>query len=144
LVLGSLSVKLLPTAEKMPYAIILIEGFGNQPINRVGYEVLHNHRGDAATINAQKPNPVNGDRPELIIPIRDTGKPPQSVPLQRFRIGQTVRVIAGKHRSQTGRITALPSGSTYYPSGLHAVGAAVEIPGKGEVVIPLVNLELLG
>jgi hypothetical protein len=144
LVLGSLSIKLLPTAEKMPYPIVLIEGFGNYPINRVGHELLIEHRGDAATINAQKLNPLSGDRPEVIIPIRDTGKPPQSVPLQRFRLGQTVRVIAGKHRSLTGRIMSLPAGSTYYPSGVHAPGASVELPGKGEVVIPVVNLELLG
>jgi len=144
LVLGSLTTKLLPLALKLAYPIVLIEGFGKTPMNEDAFKLFSTVSGETATLNAQYPNPLNGDRPEVIIPIPDAGKPPQAVPMQSFRVGQAVHILVGAERGLIGDITALLPSSTYYPSGLHATGASVKLLGKGEVGIPLVNLELLG
>ncbi len=144
LVMGSLTTRLLPVALKQAYPIVLTEGFGKTPMNADAFKLFGNHNGNQATINAQISNPLNGDQPEVIIPIRDAGKPPQAVPMQSFRVGQPVRVLTGADQGQIGEITALLSSSTFYASGLHAPGATVDLPGQGEVVYPLVNLELLG
>ncbi|MCL5429382.1 MAG: KOW motif-containing protein [Chloroflexi bacterium] len=144
LVLGSLTTRLLPVALKQAYPIVLTEGFGNTPMNADAFKLLSNHNGDQATINAQLSNPLNGDRPEVIVPIRDSGKPPQAIPMQSFRVGQVVRVMAGSDRGLIGEITSLLPPSTFYPSGLHAPGASVRSQGRDEVEYPLANLELLG
>lgn len=144
LVLGSLTTRLLPVALKQAYPILLIEGFGKTPMNVDAFELLGNHKGDQATINAQKWNALNGDRPEVIIPIRDAGRPPQVIPMQSFRVGQTVRVLTGADRGLIGQITKMLTSSTFYSSGLHAAGAQVDLPRRGKVDYPLVNLELLG
>jgi hypothetical protein len=123
---------------------VLIEGFGKTPMNMDAFKLLGNHKGDQATINAQKSDLLNGDRPEVIIPIKEAGRPPQAIPMQSFRVGQTVRVLAGADRGLIGQITKMLSSSTFYASGLHAPGAQVELPRRGRVDYPLVNLELLG
>lgn len=144
LVLGSLATKLIPLALRQAYPIVLIEGFGKTPMNMDAFKLLGNHKGDQATINAQKPDLLNGDRPEVIIPVKEAGRPPQAIPMQSFRVGQTVRVLAGADRGLIGQITKMLSSSTFYASGLHAPGAQVELPRRGRVDYPLVNLELLG
>lgn len=144
LVLGSLATRLLPLAKKLHYPIVLTEGLGKTGMNTLAYQLLGNHNGDQATVNAQISDPVQGDRPEVIIPIKDAGRPPQIVPVQSFRVGQTVRILAGADRGKIGQISLLLPSSTYYESGLHASGAVVNLGGQGSVEYPLVNLELLG
>ena len=144
LVLGSLATKLLPLAKKLPYPIVLTEGFGTTAMNVEAFGLLNSHKGDQATLNAQMPEPFSEERPEVIIPINDAGKPPQAIPIQSFRVGQTVRILTGADRGKIGQITALLPSSTFYQSGLHAPGASINLGRQGLVEYPLVNLELLG
>lgn len=144
LVLGSLTTRLLPLAMKQAYPIVITEGFGRIPMNADAFKLFGNHNDNQATINAQFYDPSNGDQPEVIIPIRDAGRPPQGVPLQSFRVGQTVRIVAGPDRGLIGEITTMHSSSTFFSNGLHAPGASVYLAERGEVAYPLVNLELLG
>jgi len=144
LVLGSLATRLLPLAKKLPYPIVLTEGFGNTAMNGEAFELLNNHKGEQATLNAQMPEPYGDERPEVIIPSNDASKPPQATPIQSFRIGETVRILTGADRGKVGQITALLPSSTYYESGLHAPGASIDLGRQGLVEYPLVNLELLG
>ncbi|HLD93377.1 MAG TPA: hypothetical protein VI703_04165 [Anaerolineales bacterium] len=143
LVLGSLTTRLFPVAQRQPYPIITLEGFGQVPMNSVAFDLLANHDGDKATLNAQAVNPENGDRPEVIIPVKEANqsRPPETV--QPFRVGQTVRVLAGLGKSRVGKITGLLPPSTVYPSGLRAPGALVAFPDQGEGRHPLANLELI-
>lgn len=144
LILGSLATKLLPFAEKAPYPIVLTEGFGQAPMNADAYKLFNNHNQEQATLNAQRSNPISGERPELIIPLKDAGKPPQPVELQSFRIGQSVRVLSGAYKGLLGDITALLAGSTLFESGIRAAGAEVDLGSGVRASIPLANLELLG
>lgn len=144
LVLGSLATKLMPIAEKVPYPILLTEGFGQSPINADAYKLFNNHNEEQATLNAQKSDPISGERPELIIPLKDAGKPPRPVELQSFRVGQSVRVLSGAYKGLLGDIAALLPASTLYASGLRAPGAEVALVSGVQADIPLANLELLG
>ncbi len=144
LVLGSLSIRLVPLAEKMPYPIVLIEGFGPIPMNSDAFKLFSNLAGEQAALNAQRPDPLNGDRPEVIIPAKEAGRPPQPVGMQSFRIGQTVRILSGPERGTLGEIAALPSGAVAFPSGLRVQAAQITLEHGGHADIPLANLELLG
>ncbi|MGH2582103.1 MAG: hypothetical protein ACRDFQ_04320 [Anaerolineales bacterium] len=144
LILGSLATRLLPMAESLPFPIVLTEGFGRTAMNSDAFKLLSNHNGRQAAINAQKLDAIIGDRPEIVIPLGESGKPPEPVPIQSFRIGQNVRAVSGELKGKIGEITALLSASTQYDSGLRAAGAEVSFDGIGPRSIPLANLELLG
>ncbi|MEX2143783.1 MAG: hypothetical protein WD740_04255 [Anaerolineales bacterium] len=143
LILGSLSTRLLPIAKSLPYPLVVIEGFGSTPMNTDAFKLLSNHTGQQATLNAQYGGP-GSDRPEVIIPIKEAGKPPQAVPMQSFRIGQPVRVLSGMDKGLVGELTALLPASTLYSSGLRAASAAVTLEGGRVTNYPLANIELLG
>jgi hypothetical protein len=144
LVLGSLATKLMPIAQKVSYPILLMEGFGTTPMNADAFKLFSNHNGDVATINAQAADALTGDRPELIIPIKDAGKPPQTVEMQSFRIGQNVRVMTGPDKGRLGEILNLLPPSTLFESGIRASGAMVALEYGPQSSYPLANLELLG
>lgn len=143
LILGSLATRLIPLAEKMPYPIILVEGFGEIPVNQDAYKLFTNHNGADATVNAQRSDPFRGERSEVIIPLEDAGRPPQPVAVQTFRLGQNVRVLAGKYKGAVGEISDLIA-STVFESGLRAPTGDVTLVGGGRIRVPLANLELLG
>jgi hypothetical protein len=143
LVLASLATRLIPLAEKMPYPIVLVEGFGEIPLNQDAYKLFNNHNGADAALNAQTRDPFKGERPELVIPLEDAGRPPQPVPVQNFRLGQNVRVLAGKYKGALGEISDLLA-PMLFEGGLRAPAAEVTLGAGGRVRVPLANLELLG
>lgn len=142
LILGSLSTRLVPIAQKVTYPIVLTEGFGQTAMNADAFKLLSMHNGEAATLNAQRADA--GDGPEVIIPLKDVGRPPQPVPYQNFRVGVTVRVTSGPDKGRLGEIAALKPTSALFASGVRAPGAEVVLQGARRETIPLANLELLG
>jgi len=144
LIVGSLATRLQPIAKNLPYPVVAIEGFGSTPMNTDAFKLFSNHNGEQATLNAQPFEPGTQGRPEVIIPIKDAGRPPQPVPVQSFRIGQTVRMLNGPDKALVGEITALLPSSTLYPSGLRTVSAEVALENGHITNYPLANLELLG
>jgi hypothetical protein len=143
LILGSLATRLLPVAERMQYPIILIEGFGQMGINADATKLFDLHNGASAALNAQRSDPLSGDRPEVIIPLSEAGRPPQPVDMQSFRIGQNVRVLSGNHKGLLGEIIDLLP-NVIFESKLHGPAAEVTLSGGGRTRVPLANLELLG
>lgn len=144
LILGSLATRLIPIAEKMPYPIVLTEGFGSMPMNADAYNLLREHDGEEATINAQSYDLYSGERPEVIIPLEIEGRPPRPVELQSFRLGLTARILHGPYHGAVGEISHLLPHSTQFPSGIRAAGAEISLARGGTTTVPLANLEVLG
>jgi len=145
LIIGSLSTRLMPIAKNLPYPLVVVEGFGTTPINSDAFKLLSNHSGQQATLNAQYGGPGGGsERPEVIIPIKEAGRPPQPVAMQTFRIGQPVHVLSGPDKGSVGEITAMLPAPTQYSSGLRALSAEVALENGQLINYPLANLELLG
>lgn len=144
LVLASLTTRLLPLAEKLPFPVALIEGFGQKPMNQTAFQLLINHDGAPATLNAQRNEPFSGTRPELLIPVQGASQPPLPPEEQSFQTGLSVRVTFGENKGQVGKITELLDSSTPFPNGLHVVGANIELSSGSHLHIPLANLDLLG
>lgn len=143
LILGSLATRLLPMARHLEYPIVLVEGFGKMPINPDAAKLFSMHNGDHAALNAQPNDPYTGDRPEVVIPLSEAGRPPQPVEIQSFRIGQNVRVLSGPHRGQLGEISDLLP-NVAFESKLRGPAADVNLAGGSRARLPLANLELLG
>ena len=61
-----------------------------------------------------------------------------------FAVGQQVRTRRSPHAGMIGTISVLPSGLSLLPSGLRAPAAEVKLENGESVLLPLVNLEVVG
>ncbi len=144
LILGSIATRLIPIAEQMPFPIMLTEGFGEIPMNRLAFKLFNSGAKEKITINAQHENEFENQHPEAFIPIDNAGSPPRSVEAQSFRVGLSVRILSNPYIGEIGEISALMPSSTLYPSGIRAPGAEIVLKDGSATVIPLANLEVLG
>jgi hypothetical protein len=144
LILGSLFPSLLPIAREMRFPIILTDSFGVLPMNSAAYRLISTNAKREATINAEFFDRYSGARPEVIIPLPVTSDPPPPRDVEVFAPGQTVRLRRQPAAGLIGTITSLHVGLAAFPSGLRAEAAEVKLENGEQLLIPLVNLEVVG
>lgn len=142
MILGSMDSALIPMAEKVKFPIVIIEGFGNIPLNPVVYKLLTTNERREAAVNAEPWDRLNARRPEVIIPLPAGGNVPLPLETDSFSTDQQVRVVYGQHKGTLGKIAAL-RGLTTFQSGIHAPAAEISLEGGESIVLPLANLEVL-
>jgi hypothetical protein len=143
LVLGSMSSDLIPLAQRMPFPILLTEGFGSLPMCTPAFNLLSSNAGREAAVDARPSDPNSMQRPEIIIPLpagRTADVPDEVIPLAK---GARVRVLRPPHQSAVGTVRDLPARAADLPSGLLARAAMVELDGVGVKTVPIANLEVL-
>lgn len=140
LILASMSSHLIPLAIEMPYPILLIEGFGNIPMNPAAYKLLTTSDKRDISINAGC-QPDKGERPEAIIPLPASGN--SALDADNFKTGQTVRVQGAPFTGKIGTIVQLKQGLYTFSNGLKAAAADVQLEGETKVAVPLSNLEVI-
>jgi hypothetical protein len=142
-ILGSMAAELIPVARKLPYPVLLIEGFGEQPLNSLAYHLLINNVGREVAVDAGSPWPQPGYRPEVVIPLpanRQVALPEDVIALKP---GRRVRILKPPYQGEVGLVRELLTAAISYPNGVRARSAAVEIEGVGTTNVPLANLEIL-
>jgi len=144
LILSSISPPLIPTAQQMRYPIIAIDGFGKIPMNTVAYKLLTSNAKRDATINAEAFNRYTGTRPEIIIPLPVSKEPAPPKDIAVLEPGQTVRMRRAPHMGVIGTLSKLRPGLSTLPSGLRAPAADVKLENGEQIMVPLVNLEIVG
>jgi hypothetical protein len=144
LVLGSLYPSLLPLAREMRYPIVLTDGFGAMPMNSAAYRLITTNAKREATLNAEAFDRYSGARPEVIIPLPADSPPPVPRDVEAYAPGQSVRMRRQPGAGLIGTITELRAGLTGFPSGLRAAAANVKLENGEQLLIPLVNLEVVG
>ncbi len=143
IVLGSITSDLIPVALRLPYPLMITEGFGQLPMNTVAYAMLTGNVGRDAAVDARPGDRYSYQRPEVIIPMptsRQADVPDDVIPLAA---GVRVRVLRAPFHGAIGIVRDLPVKAADFPSGLLARSAAVEIEGLGNRMIPLANLEVI-
>ena len=154
LVLGSLTTRLRPMAAQMPYPIMVLEGFGNIPINSIAYRLLSTSAEREITLNAAQFNRSTGDRPEIVIPASSDIDAPMPMQMVNLDIGNQVRILRDPYMGMVGSVTGL-LGVRRLENGLHAETAEVTLDTEAntnddepvleeKVVVPLANLEIIG
>jgi hypothetical protein len=144
LILGSMSAELLAVARRLPYPVLLTEGFGDAPLSAAAYNLLTTHAGREVAVEAVGGDPFGFQQPEVIIPLTGSqllDRPERVVPLAA---GVRVKVIRGPYRSAVGVVRELIDRAEPYPSGILARSANVQVEGKGLLVVPQSNLEVVG
>jgi hypothetical protein len=143
MILSSIEPALLPLAERMRYPIVVIEGFGPRPMNNAAFNLLTTNERREVAINAQHWSPLNGDRPEIIIPLPATVEPAAPPETETFVNGLQVRVIHDPLRGMTGLIVEVKPGIQPLPSGITATVAEVLLETGEKAILPLANLEVI-
>lgn len=144
LILSSISPALLPAAQQMRFPIVVIDGFGNMPMNSAAYRLLVSNAKREATINAEIFDRYKGTRPEVIIQLPVSQEPPLPQDVETLEEGQTVRLRCSPHMGAIGTLVSLKPGLTTLPSGLRAPAAQIKLENDEQILVPLVNLEIVG
>ncbi len=144
LILSSMSASLLQTAYQMRFPMMVTEGFGAIPMNSAAFKLLTTNNKREATVNAEHFDRYTGSRPEVIIPLPISNEPEEPNHYESFAAGQQVRMRRPPNAGMIGTISNLPSGLSLLPSGLRASAADVKLENGESVIVPLVNLELVG
>jgi len=144
LIMGSLYPSLIPVARDVRYPIILTEGFGALPMNAAAYRLITTNAKREATLNAEMYDRYSGARPEVIIPLPTSAPPAVPHDVEAFAPGQTVRLRRQPAAGQIAILVGLHEGLATFPSGLRAAAAEVKLENGELLLIPLVNLEVVG
>lgn len=144
LILGSMTSSLETDASDMPFPIILIDGFGELPLNIAAYGLLEANEQREVVINAERYSRWEFKRPEIIIPETTQDQPPDPVWTAELSPNQRVKIVRGPYRTEIGTLITLRSNLETFPSGLRAPAAVVRLNKAATVVVPLVNLEIIG
>jgi hypothetical protein len=140
LILSSLASAAVMAAGKLEYPIIVLDGFGQVPMNPAAYKLLSTSEKRDVSINASL-NPVTGDRPEVVIPLPASG---QSTPeTDYFAANQTVRIQGAPYQGKIGKIIQVRQGLVTLPNGIRTNAAEVQIDSETRVLVPLANLDVL-
>ena len=140
LILASLASSLVPVANKLAYPIVVLEGFGQIPMNDTAYKLLSTSEKRDVSINAIL-SPKTGERPEIVIPLPTTG---QGAPeTDYFAANQTVRIQGEPYQGKIGKIIQVRQGLATLPNGIRALAADVQLDADTRVLVPLANLDVL-
>jgi hypothetical protein len=142
LILGSMSADLIETARKLPIPVVLLEGFTGAGINQTAAEILYEHENMETCLNAAQFNRYRGERPEVIIPLQESG--PALDDTGRFQPGKMVRVLEDPWQSAIGMIESLYLEPVQLANGLRAKIASVRLENNKKITMPIVNLEIMG
>jgi hypothetical protein len=145
LILSSLHPSLLESARQMRYPIVVTDGFGSLPMNSAAWRLLSTNAKREVTLNAEAYDRYTGTRPEIIIPLPVSQEPIGPNEVEVFAPGQTVRMRRPPPAlGAIGTLVELRPGLTLLTSGLRAPAAVVKIETGESVIVPLVNLEVVG
>ena len=144
LVISSLLSSLIVPAYQMRYPILVLDGFGMMPMNSAAFKLLTTNNKREATVNAEHFDRYSGNRPEVIIPLPVSAEPEEPNSYEAFAVGQTVRMRRPPNAGMIGAISNLRPGLSTLPSGLRARSADVKLENGETVLVPLVNLEVVG
>jgi hypothetical protein len=144
LIISSMNSSLLQQAAQMRYPILVLDGFGNMPMNSAAFKLLTTNNKRPVTVNAEPFDRYAGNRPEVIIPLEITSEPDEPNNYEIFAVGQQVRMRRSPHVGMLGAIVNLPGGLSKLSNGLRVPAAEVKLENGTNVLVPLVNLEVVG
>jgi hypothetical protein len=142
-ILGGIVSSMVPFVRRLSYPVVVLEGFGHIPINIAAYQLLDANQGKDASLDATPSRAYEVHRPEIIIPMLSDGQYELSDEVVPLTPGVRVRVLRQPHMGAVGVVREVLTRAVSYPSGNMARSARLDLEGKGSIVVPLANLEVL-
>ncbi|MGD8821807.1 MAG: hypothetical protein PVG63_01800 [Anaerolineales bacterium] len=141
-ILGSIDSHLIGVVRRLDYPVVVIEGFGQLPINQAAYKLLSSNVGREVAVEASTPSPYGDQRPEVVIPLPPTKSADLPSKIVRLSPGVRVRVIREPHMGAVGTVKELIDQAVRYQSGVLAHSVTVELEGIGRETMPVSNVEV--
>lgn len=146
LILGSMSASLVSLAKKVPYPIVVIDGFGKKALNARAYKLLSTtDKNRDISLNAQAYQPAKGINPEIVIslPAPEGVSPPLET--DEFTVGQEVYMVNEPYTARIGTLERILPKPIRFSSGIQQNAAEVRLEDTNDLVtVPLANLNTLG
>jgi hypothetical protein len=144
LIASSILPSLLSKAREMRYPILVTDGIGSLPMNSAAYKLLSTNTKRDVALNAEVFDRYTGARPEIVIPLPTSSEPPMPNEVEAFAPGSQVKMRRPPAMGMIGSIVSIKPGLTTLPSGLRAHAAEVKLENNETVIVPLVNMEVVG
>lgn len=144
LIASSITPGLISKAREMRFPILVTDGIGTLPMNSAAYRLLSTNAKREVALNAEAYDRYTGARPEVVIPLPISSDPPIPNEVETFAPGLQVRIRRPPAMGMIGSIVSIKPGLTMLPSGLRAQAAEVKLENNETVIVPLVNMEVVG
>ena len=142
LVLSRMAASLIPVAARLSCPVMVIEGFGDRPMNPTVFKLLSTSDRRDVALNAEAWDRYSGARPELVIILPAPGSTAAPQEAGKFEVEKQVRVLRGPLVGEVGLIVNL-KGSVTFPGGLRSRAAEVRFEDGNTKFVPLANLEVI-
>ncbi len=141
----SMHADLREAALRQTIPVILTEGFGEQQMSELVYNLLRDNLGRQALIDATEPARWTSTRPEILIPLPSGGSAPATPEADQYLVeGAIVRLARAPYTGMAGRVRRIIELPRPVENGLRLAGAEVQLAGGRTVFVPLANIEMLG
>ena len=142
LILASLDADLLHIAQTIDIPVALIEGFGDIPFNSRVYKLLTSNDRREIALNAEAWQPYSGHRPEIVIPMPESGEILTPSEEAEFSPEQVVRIFSSPERGSLGTIISIVQRLSSQ-GGYLGRAAEIRLRDNRTIVVPLCNLEII-
>lgn len=143
MILGSIPSELIPTARRLPYPLLLTDGFGNRPMNSAAFRLLLTSNRRDVALNAEPFDVDTAARPEVLIPLPAAPQVENAPAVGRLEAGQRVRVTRDPHRGVTGKIESIPPGKSMFSNGLRLQAVKIRLESGEFLLVPQANVEIV-
>jgi hypothetical protein len=141
LILSSMAASLIPVAEKLPFPVILLEGFGKISMNDIAFKLLStNSKREVCIVAAQLQN-SNEERPEIFLPLPTEANIITDV--LDLEVGRRVRINMPPFSGKCGTVSNLKNEPVELPSQISAPCAEVIMENDQRMIVPVDNLEMI-
>jgi hypothetical protein len=142
-ILGGVASELIPIAQRLPYPLVITEGFGARMINSVAYGLLSSNVGREVALFAHPSHVYRMERPEVIIPAPATRAVDLPDEVIALKPGLRVRILRSPYQGEVGVVQKMLPRANLYPSGVRAPSITVEMEKGGTATVPLANVDVL-
>ena len=128
--------------EDLGLALIVTEGFGQIQMADRTFQLLKSLEGKNASVSGATQIRAGVLRPEIIV-VTDQISEGTTAAGSGLEPGATVRGIRTPYFGLVGQLVSLPSELQTIESGATVRIAEVDFPGRGSVIVPRANIELI-
>jgi hypothetical protein len=146
LVAPSMDYTLRDLALSTSKPIMITEGFGATPMNRIMLAGLADLEGQHVLVDAYMPRAGDHRRPEVIVNAQPRQGETPSRPniMLTLRPGLSVRITRDPYAGQSGQVVNLLKSPILVDNGLRLPCAQITLAAGETVTVPIANLEVIG
>jgi len=132
--------------ENVGITLVITEGFGEIRMSDKTFSLLKQMDGKNASINGTTQIRAGVIRPEVIVPLPDTGEEPetpQKMSQSELSTGTRIRIIREPHFGKLATVTELPPQLTVIESGAKVRILRAKLDNGEEIAVPRANVEII-